>query len=111
MDAHPARATRAPFPFRGRAIAYASLLGGGNARTACSTSPRARGEVGFRAKRRNPGDARGWGLRGEAERVDTPPNPICFASQGLRSQIDLSPRAGRGGASGFAESQAMTVLR
>src|SRR5262245_51992293 len=36
----------------------------------------------------------------EPELVDKPPHPICFASQGLRSQIDLSPQAGRGGASG-----------
>src|SRR5262245_42327223 len=36
----------------------------------------------------------------ESELVDKPPHPICFASQGLRSQIDLSPHAGRGGASG-----------
>src|SRR5262245_5646490 len=32
-------------PFQGRAIAYGSLLGGGNTRAACSTSPRVRGEV------------------------------------------------------------------
>ena len=32
----------------------------------------------------------------ESELVDKPPHPICFASQGLRLQIDLSPRAGRG---------------
>src|SRR5262245_36853208 len=32
----------------------------------------------------------------ESELVDKPPHPICFASPGLRSQIDLSPHAGRG---------------
>src|SRR5262245_27632530 len=31
-------------------IAYGSLLGGGNARAACSTSPRVRGEVDLRAE-------------------------------------------------------------
>src|SRR5262245_6377884 len=36
----------------------------------------------------------------EPELVDKPPHPICFASPWLRSQIDLSPQAGRGGASG-----------
>src|SRR5499426_1390684 len=37
-------------PTKGRAIAYGSLLGGGNARAACSTSPRVRGEVDLRAE-------------------------------------------------------------
>src|SRR5262245_40663164 len=36
----------------------------------------------------------------ESELADKPPHPICFASQRLRSQIDLSPHAGRGGARG-----------
>src|SRR5215813_929916 len=40
----------------------------------------------------------------EPELVDKPPHPICFASPWLRSQIDLSPQAGRGGASGALPS-------
>src|SRR5262245_34451902 len=48
-----------PLPACGRAIAYGSLLGGGNARAACSTSPRVRGEVDLRAEP----------LRSEANRV------------------------------------------
>ena len=62
----------------------------------CATSPRVRGEVGFRAQR----GIRVRGRSREPELVDKPPHPICFASPGLRSQIDLSPHAGRGGASG-----------
>src|SRR5262245_3415535 len=40
----------------------------------------------------------------EPEPVDKPPHPFCFASPWLRSQIDLSPQAGRGGASGALPS-------
>src|SRR5262245_19231655 len=93
-----------------------------------STPPRQRGEVGPAARalptlsRHAPYERRAlrespaaWGVRSDSERsegirvrgrsreselVDKPPHPICFASQGLRSQIDLSPHAGRGGASG-----------
>src|SRR5262245_49430228 len=39
-----------PPPLWGRAIACGSLLGGGNARAACSTSPRVRGEVDLQAE-------------------------------------------------------------
>src|SRR5262249_14513524 len=50
------------------------------------------------------------GRRREAELVDKPPHPICFASQGRRSQIDpgsspgqaLRPRTAAGGGNGFA---------
>src|SRR5262249_58557034 len=34
----------------------------------------------------------------ESELVETPPHPTCFAALTLRSQVDLSPHAGRGGA-------------
>src|SRR5262245_50713313 len=52
------------------------------------------------------------GRRRESELVDKPPHPICFASPWLRSQIDLSPHAGRGGASGarIATSKQRAIL-
>src|SRR5262245_19518479 len=71
-------------------------VGEGKAKPLAPASPRVRGEVGFRAKRRNPGEG---GLR-ESEPVEPPPHPICFASQELRLQIDLSRTRGEVGASG-----------
>src|SRR5262249_59103674 len=44
----------------------------------------------------------GGGRRRESELGESPPHPTCFTSQELRSQVDLSPQAGRGGASGTA---------
>src|SRR5262245_54809868 len=91
------------------------LLGGGNARAACSTSPRVRGEVDLRAEpwRREANRVRG--LVHKLRLAVTPPRP----DSSLRSESDpgsspgqaLSPHAGRGRASGFAEHQTMTVLR
>src|SRR5262245_62807369 len=71
-------------------------------------SPAARGE------RSDSERSEGIRLRGrspESEVADKPPHPICFASQGLRSQIDLSPHAGRGGASGTAPSCRRVISR
>ena len=48
--------------------------------------------------------ARGFRVRGpyrESERAANPPHPTCFAQE--RSQVHLSPQAGRGGASRYAE--------
>src|SRR5262245_22534215 len=59
-----------PLPACGRAIAYGSLLGGGNARAACSTSPRVRGEVDLRAERE----------RSDANRVRGPPRKLRLAA-------------------------------
>src|SRR5262245_62607657 len=63
-------------------------------------SPRAgRGRITSEARR-----SAGIRVRGrfrESELLGTPPHPICFASQGLRSQIYLSPHAGRDRASGL----------
>src|SRR5215475_1014590 len=83
-----ARATRitsgAGSPLSGEGIAYGSLLGGGNTRAACATSPRVRGEVDLRAEP----------LRSEANRVRgrvhklrlaaAPPHPDSFAALGIR---------------------------
>src|SRR5262245_59059121 len=56
---HPRIKSGAGSPFSGEGIAYGSLLGGGNTRAACATSPRVRGEVDLRAEP----------LRSEANRV------------------------------------------
>src|SRR5262245_29155258 len=69
-------------------------------RAACSTSPAARGEVGFRAELLRSDGIRVRGPLRESEPVQTPPHPTCFAQR--RSQVDLSPHAGRGGARGAA---------
>src|SRR5215813_4170760 len=71
----------------------ARCLGGGDARAACSTSPRVRGEVDLQAEP----------LRSEANRVrgrshwlrlvETPPHPDSFASLGIRP---LPARGARG---------------
>src|SRR5205823_3025043 len=61
-------------------------------------SPRGgRGRIPSEAQR-----SEGIGVRGrvrESELTESPPHPTCVASLTLRSQVDLSPRAGRGGAS------------
>src|SRR5262245_63197749 len=59
---------------------------------------------------------RGEGIRvrghsRESEAVDKPPHPICFAALALRLQIDLSPHAGRGGASGATRGSGSHALR
>src|SRR5262247_2446564 len=71
-------------PTKGRAIAYGSLLGGGNARAACSTSPRVRGEVDLRAEpwRREANRVRG--LVHKLRPAATPPHPDSFAALGIR---------------------------
>src|SRR5262247_2024462 len=71
-------------PTKGRAIAYGSLLGGGNARAACSTSPRVRGEVDLRAEpwRREANRVRG--LVHKLRPAATPPHPEPFAALGIR---------------------------
>src|SRR5262245_9611429 len=83
-------------------IAYGSLLGGGNARAACSNlSPRAgRGRFasGALAKRSKSGE----GACRQAQTRGDAPSPGFLRSASLRSESDLSPHAGRGGASGFA---------
>src|SRR5215471_792045 len=53
---------------------------------------RLRGEVGFRAKRKRSEGIRVRGGCRESEPVEWPPHPTCFASQTLRSQVDLSPQ-------------------
>src|SRR5262245_7489619 len=55
-----------------------------------------------RGKRSNPKTGEGSWVGGrlrESEPAETPPHPTCFAPLTLRSQVDLSPQAGRGGAS------------
>src|SRR5262247_666594 len=88
----------APPPFEGRAIAYGSLLGGGNARAACSTSPRVRGEVDLRAE---PWRSEANRVRGLVHKLRLAVRPLTRILS-LRSESHLSPHAGRGGASGFA---------
>src|SRR5262249_45664949 len=41
----------------------------------------------------------------------TPPHPTCFASQVLRSQVDLSPQAGRGGRKRLANQVDRTTIK
>src|SRR5262245_992433 len=118
-------------PRAGRAIAYGSLLGGGNARAACSTSPRVRGEVDLRAEPWRSEANRVRGLVHKLRPAATPPHPDSFAALGLRPRINAGagslpasgerwrkwlclapqdtnsnaitlPHAGRGGASGAA---------
>src|SRR5262245_26356779 len=86
-------------PGGGRGIALERVSWGGR-KSHLRPLPRrgGRGRIPSAAKR-----SEGIRVRGrsrESELADKPPHPICFASQGLRSQIDLSPQAGRGGASG-----------
>src|SRR5262245_7972009 len=76
-------------PTKGRAIAYGSLLGGGNARATCSTSPRVRGEA---VLQRDPGRSEALRVRGLVHKLRlaaTPPHP----DSSLRSESDLSPHA------------------
>src|SRR5262245_47176800 len=91
-----------PLPRAAGEIAYGSLLGGGNARAACSNlSPRAgRGRFasGALAKRSKSGEG---ACRQAQTRGDAPP-PRFLLSPSLRSGSDLSPPAGGGGASGVA---------
>src|SRR5262245_25650605 len=68
-----------PLPGRGRAIAYGSLLGDGNARAACSTSPRLRGEVDLRAEPLRSEANRVRGLVRKLRLAATPPHPDSFA--------------------------------
>src|SRR5262249_46949686 len=77
-----ARPLRLPDEMEG--IAYGSLLGGGNARAACSTSPRVRGEVDLRAEpwRREANRVRG--LVHKLRPAATPPHPEPFAALGIR---------------------------
>src|SRR5205807_364430 len=76
-----------------------SVTGGAivRGRAACSTSPRraGRGRIPSEAKRSD--GIRVRGRHRESEPVDAPPHPTCFAALTLRSQVDLSPQAGRGG--------------
>src|SRR5262247_2145841 len=74
-------------PTKGRAIAYGSLLGGGNARAACSTSPRVRGEVDLRAERERSDANRVRGPPRKLRLVATPPHPDSFAALGIRPRI------------------------
>src|SRR5262249_56377513 len=73
---------------------------------------RAGGEGGGRGGlRRGTGGGGGVGAGGrlrESEPVETPPHPTCVASQRLRSQVDLSPHAGRGGVRCASESTKST---
>src|SRR5215510_3907717 len=69
------------------------------------TSPRVRGEVDLRAERLRSEANRVRGLVDKLRLAETPPPPDSFPpprSASLRSESDLSPHAGRGGASGFA---------
>src|SRR5262245_62361283 len=67
-----------------RAIAYGSVLGGGNARAACSTSPRVRGEVDLRAESWRREANRVRGLVHNLRLAATPPHPDSFAALGIR---------------------------
>src|SRR5262245_36615520 len=71
-------------PACGRAIAYGSLLGGGSASAACSTSPRLRGEVDLRAEPWRSEANRVRGLVHKLRLAATPPHPDSFAALGIR---------------------------
>src|SRR5262245_66532686 len=83
----------APTPLQAGLLHTARCFGGGDARAACSTSPRGRGGVDLQAEP----------LRSEANRVrgrshwlrlaETPPPPGSFASLGIRP---LPPPGGGG---------------
>src|SRR5262245_63506821 len=81
-------------------IAYGSLLGGGNARAACSNlSPRAgRGRFasGALAKRSKSGE----GACRQAQTRGDAPSPRFLLSPSLRPETDPPPPPGGGGASG-----------
>ena len=59
-----------------------------------------RGRIPSEAQRSDGIRVRGLGRRSEP--AEEPPHPTCFASQELRSQVDLSPQAGRGESCGPA---------
>src|SRR5262245_9627977 len=81
---HGSHALAPPLPACGRAIAYGSLVGGGNARAACSTSPRLRGEVDLRAEPLRSEANRVRGLVRKLRLAATPPHPDSFAALGIR---------------------------
>src|SRR5262245_3938286 len=83
-------------PACGRAIACGSLLGGGSASAACSTSPRLRGEVGLRAEpwRREANRVRG--LVHKLRLAATPPHqPPGTSSRGFAA-LGIRPLPARG---------------
>src|SRR5262245_841999 len=88
------RAVTCSRPTRAGCDAVVVVLGGAT----CATSP----ACGERSDSKWSAGIRVRGRCRESELVGTPPHPTCCASQGLRSQVDLSPHAGRGGASGIA---------
>src|SRR5262245_38714754 len=85
---------RATLPFQGRASPMARCL---EAATRAPLAPPLPA-CGERSDSERSEGIRVRGRSRESELADKPPHPICFASQGLRPQIDLSPHAGRGGA-------------
>src|SRR5262245_66037864 len=87
----PAKPLAPPLPACGRVIAYGSLLGGGNARAGCSTSPRLRGEVDLRAERERSDANRVRGLVHKRRVATTTPSPGFFGALGI------PPFAGRRG--------------
>src|SRR5262245_64096760 len=71
-------------PSFGGAIAYGSLLGGGNARAASPPPPRGRGEVDLRAEPLRSEANRVRGLVHRLRLAATPPHPDSFAALGIR---------------------------
>src|SRR5262245_40023790 len=61
----------------------ARCLGGSNARAACSTSPRVRGEVDLQAEPLRSEANRVRGLVHRLRLAETPPHPDSFASPGI----------------------------
>src|SRR5262245_19468178 len=80
---------RATLPFQGRASPMARCL---EAATRAPLAPPLPA-CGERSDSERSEGIRVRGRSRESELADKPPHPICFASQGLRSQIDLSPHA------------------
>ena len=75
---------------------------------ACSTSPRVRGEVDLRAERLRSDASRVRGRFHKAQTRGDAPSPGFLRCASLRSESDLSPHAGRGGASGLRVPELIT---
>src|SRR5215475_2570811 len=86
-------------PLSGEGIAYGSLLGGGSARAACSTSPRVRGEVDLRAEPLRSEANRVRGLVRRLRLAATPPHqPPGTSSRGFAA-LGIRPRIKSGAGS------------
>src|SRR5262245_32622916 len=83
-------------PACGRAIACGSLLGGGSASAACSTSPRVRGEVDLRAELLRSEASRVRGLVHKLRLAAAPPHqPPGTSSRGFAA-LGIRPLPARG---------------